>query len=159
MEVAARITDETGLVSVTEAVGGLTLVRPGLSVELCRPIDVPRSFTGCQYGTWIVPGVRTQKFRVEGDLTRMIDARYVIASWGDFAGCHGYTVNGVPLEDKPAGDNWLYNLSAPPIRPLAVLRAGENTFSTVVGPGRVPDIYMPGVQVLIRYRTGATPPR
>jgi len=58
MEIAARVTDATGLICVTGPVGGLRLVRPGLSVELCRPIDTPRSFTGCQYGEWVVPGVR-----------------------------------------------------------------------------------------------------
>lgn len=156
MEIAARITDSTGLIYMTEAVGGLKLVRPGLSVELCKPFDVPRSFTGCQYGEWVIPGIRTQKFTVKGDLSRILDARYVIASWGGLTLCHGYQINGVLLEDKPAGADWLYNLSTPPIRPLTALKPGENTFATVVGPGRVPDIYMPGVQVLIRYRTGET---
>ena len=155
MELAALVTDRAGVVAMTPSVGGLVLSRPGIAVELCRPLDVPRSFTACQYGTWIVPGVRTQKFRVEGDLARMIDARYAIASWGDFASGHGYALNGVPLEDKPAGENWLYDFSVLPIRPLSALRAGENTFSTVVGEGRLSDVYMPGVQVLVRYRKGS----
>jgi hypothetical protein len=153
MEIAARITDSTGMIYVTEAVGGLKLVRPGLSVELCKPFDVPRSFTGCQYGTWVIPGVRTEKFTIKGDLSRILDARYVIASWGNLKECHGYKINDVLLEGKPAGADWFYNLSTPPLRPLAALKAGDNTFSTVVGPGRMPDIYFPGVQVLIRYRT------
>jgi hypothetical protein len=154
MEIAARITDSTGMIYMTEAVGGLKLVRPGLSVELCKPFDVPRSFTGCQYGEWVIPGIRTEKFTIKGDLSRILDARYVIASWGGLKLCHGYKINDVLLEEKPAGDDWFYNLSTPPIRPLTVLKAGENTFSTVVGDGRVPDIYMPGVQILIQYRTG-----
>ncbi len=90
----------------------------------------------------------------KGDLFKILDARYAIASWGGLKLCHGYQINGVLLEDKPAGADWLYNLSTPPVRPLAALKSGENIFSTVVGPGRVPDIYLPGVQVLIRYRTG-----
>jgi hypothetical protein len=153
MELAARITDSTGMIYMTEAVGGLKLAR-AFSVELCKPFDVPRSFTGCQYGTWVIPGVRTEKFTIKGDLTRIIDARYVIASWGRLKECHGYTINDVLLEDKPAGPDWLYNLSMPPIRPVTALKTGENTFSTVAGPGRVPDIYLPGVQILIRYRSG-----
>jgi len=82
----------------------------------------------------------------------MLDARYAMASWGDLANCPGYTMNGVLLEDKPAGENWQYNWSVPPIRPLSALRAGENTFATVIAPGRMPDVYMPGAQVLVRYR-------
>jgi hypothetical protein len=154
MEIAARITDATGLIYMTEPVGGLKLVRPGLSVELCKPVDVPRSFTGCQYGEWVIPGVRSQKFTVKGDLSKILDARYVIASWGNQKECPGYTINGVLLQDKPAGADYYYNLSMPQIRPLTALKAGENTFSTVVAKGRMPDIYMPGVQVLIRYQTG-----
>ncbi len=156
MEIDARITDSTGMIYMTEAVGGLKLVRPALSVELCKPFDVPRSFTGCQYGTWVIPGVRTEKFTIKSDLMRAIDARYVIASWGRLKECHGYKINDVLLEDKPTGPDWFYNLSTLPIRPMTALKAGENTFSTVVGPGRMPDIYMPGVQILIRYRSGET---
>ena len=74
--------------------------------------------------------------------------------WGNQKECPGYTINGVAIEDKPAGADYYYNLSTPPIRPLTALKAGENTFATVVAKGRMPDIYMPGVQVLIRYRTG-----
>ena len=33
-----------------------------------------------------------------------------------------------------------------------VLKQGENLFATIAGPGRMPDIYIPGVQVLIRYK-------
>ena len=153
IDIAARITDSNGLIYMTETVSGLDLVRPGLSVELCKPFDVPRSFTGCQYGEWIIPGVRTQNFTVKGDLSRMIDARYVIASWGNLEECQGYKINDVLMEDKPEGDNWFYNLSMLSIRPLTVLKVGANTFSTVVGEGRMPDIYMPGVQILIKYKT------
>jgi hypothetical protein len=151
MEFAAVITDGTGLKYITEPVKGIRLERPGLSVELCKPYEVPCSFTGCQYGTWIFEGPRTEKFYVKGDLSKIIDARYVIASWGDLAGCPGYLVNNVPLTNKPAGDNWFFNLSQPAIEPLSALIYGENTFSTIVHSGRMPDIYLPGIQVLIRY--------
>jgi hypothetical protein len=152
MEFAAVITDDTGLKYLTEPVKGVRLERPGLSVELCKPYEVPRSFTGCQYGTWIFEGPRTCKFYIQGDLSEITDARYVIASWGDLAGCPGYLVNGVPMLNKPTGDNWFFNLSQPAIEPLSVLKYGENTFSTIVHSGRMPDIYMPGIQVLIRYK-------
>ncbi|MCU0876119.1 MAG: Ig-like domain-containing protein, partial [Pirellulaceae bacterium] len=38
---AARVTDESGLIYFTAAVEGLTFQRPGLAVELCKPYDVP----------------------------------------------------------------------------------------------------------------------
>jgi len=160
IDIAARITGSTGLIYMTEAVGGLKLIRSGLSVELCKPIDVPRWFTGCRWRTtgnpyshWGESGSRSQNFMVKGDLSRIIDTRYVIASWGDLEKCSGYKINDILLQDKPEGDNWIYNLSTLPIRPLSILRAGKNTFSVVVGEGRMPDIYMPGVQILIRYKT------
>jgi hypothetical protein len=152
IDISARITDNTGLIYMTEAVSGLRLARPGLSVELCKPFDVPRSFTSVQYGVWVIPGVRSEKFAIKGDVANIIDARYIMASWGDQKGCHGYSINGVQLEDNPGGENWLYNLSKTPVRPINVLHPGENTFSTVVGEGRMPDIYLPGVQILIRYK-------
>jgi len=153
MEIAARITDSSGMIYMTEAVGGLKLIRPGLTVELCKPLDVPRSFTGCQYGIWVIPGTRTEKFIIKGDLSKVLDARYVIASWGNLKESHGYMINDVLLPENPSGADWFYNLSTPPIRPLKVLKSGENTFSTVAGPGRTTDIYLPGVQVLVRYGT------
>lgn len=160
LDIAARITDSTGLIYMTESVGGLKLSRPGLSVELCKPYEVPGCFTSCPWGeignpyfSWVAAFSRSEKFMVKGDLSKIIDARYVIASWGNLKECPGYKINDVLLNDKPEGDNWFYNLSMPPIRPLSALKAGENTFSTIGGQGHMPDIYMPGVQILIQYRT------
>jgi hypothetical protein len=59
------------------------------------------------------------------------------------------------------GADYTYNLAMVPIQPLTALKAGENTFSTVVGKRRMPDIYVPGVQILVRYKAdgnGASPP-
>ncbi|MBM4089749.1 MAG: hypothetical protein FJ276_10020, partial [Planctomycetes bacterium] len=53
---AARVTDESGLTYFTEAVDGLTVRRDGLSVELCKPYDVPKQ--------WLTrKGEHQQKFR------------------------------------------------------------------------------------------------
>ena len=97
MEIAARITDSTGLIYMTEAVGGLSLIRPGLSVELCKPFDVPRSFSGCQYGEWVIPGVRTEKFTVTGNLSKVLDARYEDSVLGESEGVRW-------LHDQRGGD-------------------------------------------------------
>jgi len=75
-----------------------------------------------------------------------------VPSWGDLAGCPGYLINNVPAVNKPSGDNWFFNFSQPSIDPLSALIYGENTFSTIVHSGRMPDIYLPGIQVLIRYK-------
>ena len=153
MQVAARIVDSTGLIYFTEAVGGLKLVRPGVSVELCKPYDVPRAFTSCQYGKWIEPGPRTEKFVVAGDPARIIDGRFVMSAWNAPA-WSGYALNGTPLE-KPeltngGGSHFFFSL---PLRPLTLLQRGENTLSTVPGPARQSDIHWPGVMVLVKYAT------
>jgi hypothetical protein len=108
MKAMAFITDKTGFKYMTEPVKSIRLERQGLSVELCKPYEVPRSFTGCQYGTWIFEGPRTHKFYIKGDLSKINDVRYAIASWGDQENCSGYMINNVPLNNKPVGDNWFF---------------------------------------------------
>lgn len=157
MEFAAIITDDTGLKYFTQPVKNIHLKRSDISVELCKPYEVPRSFTGCQYGTWIFEGQRTSKFYITGDLPNLLDARYVIASWGDIENSPGYKINNIEIDNKPKGENWYYNLSKPEITPISALLYGENIFSTIAHPGRMPDIYKPGAQVLIRYKKNYHP--
>ena len=65
---AAIVTDQTGLSYFTEPVEQLTLHRPGVSVELCKPYDVPTK--------WVTrKGERSEKFRVLGDLSQAKAAR------------------------------------------------------------------------------------
>jgi hypothetical protein len=64
---------------------------------------------------------------------------------------HGPVVianDGVRLEGF-AGNHHLF---VEPPAPISALKAGENTFATILGPGRSSDIHWPGVAVLIRYQ-------
>ena len=106
MQIAARITDGTGLIVFTEPVGGLQLERPGFAVELCNPYDVPQAFTSCRYGVWITRGPRSERFKVGGEPARIVDARFALSCWNT-PSSSGLSVNEVPLEEKRTnGSGW-----------------------------------------------------
>lgn len=152
IQIAARITDEHDLVFITSAVEGLELRRPGISVELAKPHDVPMGFTSCQYGAYVTPGEKAEKFRVRGDIAKIVAARFAIPAWNGPSN-HGFTVNGQPLKGVKlegfAGDHHLF---VEPLAPVSALQVGENTFATLPGSGRSSDIHWPGVAILIQYR-------
>ncbi len=152
MQIAARIINDQGLIYMTRPIDGLSFLRPNVSVELCKPYDVPMAFTSCQYGAYVTPGSKGEKFTVRGDPKNMLAARFAISCWNAPSN-HGFTVNGQTLEGVKlegfAGDHHLF---IEPLAPLTALKAGENTFTTVPGPARSSDIHWPGVAVLIQYR-------
>ena len=146
---AARITDATGLIYFSKAVEGLTLQRDGLSVELCKPYDVPKK--------WVTrAGEHTEKFRVTGDLSKAKAAQLVWCSWSP-----GY-MNGLYINDRrifdQEGPRYAYYAHRIPLRDLSVLRPGENVLKT----GQTPEhngqmvhgmeVNWPGIMVLIQYR-------
>ena len=144
VQIAARITDSTGLIYFTEPVRGLKLERPGFSVELCKPYDVPQAFTSCQYGVRINRGPRSEKFKVSGEPPRIVAARFALSCW-NAPSSSGLSVNAIPLEEKRrngAGSHFFISL---PLRPVTALKKGENIRSTIPGPARQSDIHWPGV--------------
>ncbi len=73
-QLAAWVSDDTGLTLFSESVCGLTLDRQDRSVELCKPYDVPKR--------WVTrKGEHEERFRVEGDLAKATAARLVWCSW------------------------------------------------------------------------------
>ena len=151
---AARVTDETGLTCFTEAVEGLTLQRDGLSVELCRPYDVPKQ--------WLTrTGEKAQKFRVTGDLSQAVAAQLVWVSWSP-----GY-MEGLYLNDQRVldreGPRYAYYLHRVPVSDLSLLKPGENTLRTGKTPlydGKMVhgmELNWPGIMVLIQYRKSPAP--
>ena len=152
MQIAARITDENGLIFVTQPVSRLTLVRPGLSVELAKPYDVPVSFSSCQYGAYVTAGAKSEKFQVKGEPGKAVAARFAISAW-NAPSAHGFLVNGTTLENTTLeGFEGNHHLFIVPLTPLGALKAGENTFTLIPGKGRSSDVHWPGVAVLIQYR-------
>jgi hypothetical protein len=147
--VAAWITDESGLITVTESIEGLLLRRDGLSVELCVPYDVPRK--------WLTrSGEHTQKFRVAGDLKKAVAAQLVWVSWSP-----GY-MNGLYLNDRLVlereGPLYAYQSHRVALTELSALRPGENVLKTGMTPkqdGQMVhgmELNWPGIMVLIQYR-------
>lgn len=146
---AARITDETGLTYFTEAVGGLTFQRGGVSVELCKPCDVPRQ--------WLTrKGEHRQKFRVAGDLRQAVAAQLIWVSWSP-----GY-MEGLYLNDHKVldreGPKYAYHIHRVPVPDLKMLQPGENVLRTGKTPlydGQIVhgmELNWPGIMVLIQYR-------
>jgi hypothetical protein len=146
---AARIKDETGLTTFSEAVGGLTFQRDGLTVELCKPYEVPKRWLTRQ-------GEHEQKFRVAGDLAQAVAAQLVWVSWSP-----GY-MEGLYLNDHKVldreGPTYAYYLHRVPVPNLDMLQAGENVLRTGKTPlyeGKMVhgmELNWPGIMVLIRYR-------
>ncbi|MCX8156315.1 MAG: hypothetical protein N3J91_07710 [Verrucomicrobiae bacterium] len=149
-ELAAWITDASGLTYFTPAVHGLNFRRPGLAVELCRPYDVPPR--------WVTRRAElSQKFRVQGDLRQAVAARLVFCSWSP-GYLHGVFINDQKIMERE-GPRYAYYLHRFPVPDLGCLRPGENVLKTGFTPkydGQTvhgAEINWPGIMVLIQYRT------
>jgi hypothetical protein len=145
---AVRITDATGLTYFSEAVEGLTLQRGGLSVELCKPYDVPKK--------WVTrAGEHAEKFRITGDLTKARAARLVWCSWSP-----GY-MHGVFINDKKVfereGPRYAYYAHRVTLTDVSPFKQGENVLKTGKTPkydGKMVhgmEVNWPGIMVLIQY--------
>ena len=150
MEIAARLTDESGLTYFTEPVRGVRLERPGMSVELCEPYDVPKK--------WVTrSGEKTQKFRVAGDLKGAVAAQLVWSSWSP-GYMNGLFINGEKVFESE-GPRYACYWHRVPLADLSVLKEGENTLMTGLTPkhdGKMVhgmEVNWPGIMVLIQYRT------
>jgi hypothetical protein len=149
VQLIARLTDVSGLTFVTDAVTDLKLVRSGLSVELCRPYDLPKK--------WVTrAGEKSEKFRVEGDLARAAAARLVWSSWSP-GYMEGMFLNDVKVFERE-GPRYACFWHDVPLTNLGALRPGENTLKTGMTPkydGKMVhgmEVNWPGVMVLIQYR-------
>jgi hypothetical protein len=149
--IAARITDESGLIFFTPAVDGLTIKRPSWSVELCKPYDVPMR--------WVTrAGEKSEKFKVLGDLRQAVAARLAWVSWSP-GYMHGLSINDRQVLERE-GPRYAYYAHRVPIEDLSVLRPGENTLTTGLTPkyeGQMVhgmEVNWPGIMVLIQYQTG-----
>ncbi len=155
-QLAARITDETGLTWFTETVGGLTLERAGLSVELCKPYDVPKQ--------WLTRnGEHEQKFYVTGNLSKAVAAQLVWVSWSP-GYMEGLYLNGHKVLERE-GRRYAYHIHRVPVPDLGWLRPGENVLRTGMTPryeGKMVhgmEVNWPGIMVLIQYRDSEAPGR
>ena len=149
MQIAARIIDERDMIYLAEAVGDLRLVRPGLSVELCKPYDIPKK--------WVTrTGEKEERFDVTGDLDKAVAAQLVWSSWSA-----GY-MNGVYINDTRVFDNegpkYQYYAHRVTIKDTSCFKQGVNVLKTGNTPkinGQMVhgmEVNWPGIMVLIQYR-------
>jgi hypothetical protein len=148
VQVAARIIDSSGMVYMTDAVGDLHLVRPGLSVELCKPYDIPRK--------WVTRnGEKQERFDVAGDLHKAAAAQLVWSSWSP-GYMNGIYINGVKVFDHE-GPRYAYFAHRVSLKDTSCLKPGVNILKT----GKTPkingemvhgmEVNWPGIMVLIQY--------
>lgn len=153
-QLAARITDDSGLVYVTPAIDGLRFDRGGLSVELCKPFDVPEK--------WVTRrGEQSQKFQINGNLTEAVAAQLVWSSWSP-GYMEGLYINDRKVFDKE-GPRYACYVHRVPLMDLSVLRPGENLLKTGKTPkynGKMVhgmEVNWPGIMVLIQYQQKVNP--
>jgi hypothetical protein len=83
IRVAARLIDESGLIFMTAPVD-LTLNRPGVCVELCKPYDIPKK--------WVTrSGEQIERFDLKGDPKQATALQLAWSSWSP-----GY-MNGISI--------------------------------------------------------------
>ncbi|MHC4511421.1 MAG: hypothetical protein ACYTAO_21135 [Planctomycetota bacterium] len=149
MQIAARITDSKGMVYVTQAVGDLRLIRPGLSVELCKPYDVPKK--------WVTRrGEKQERFDVTGTLGKAVAAQLVWSSWSP-GYMNGVYINGMKVFDNE-GPKYEYYAHRVTIEDVSCFKRGVNVLRTGKTPkinGKMVhgmEVNWPGIMVLIQYR-------
>ncbi len=147
IRIAARIADETGMIHMTSA-REVTLHRPGIWVELCKPYDIPRK--------WVTrSGEHTEHFDLKGDPEKATGLQLAWSSW-----CPGY-MNGIYINDVKVfdceGPKYKYYAHRVTIDDASVLRHGQNTVKTGKTPlhdGKMVhgmEVNWPGIMVLVRY--------
>ncbi len=142
VELAARITDSLGRISITPAVK-VNFRRRGRSVKMYTSPDVPISFA-------VRLGRRKEcSFAVDGDISKARAARLVLSTWS--AAHDGEMgLNGSKLVDR-IGFVHNYSFDAIPVPPRLV-KAGENKFYvTSKTTEHAPEINWPGPVLLVEY--------
>lgn len=147
MQVAARIVDDTDLVYMTQP-QEFELNRPGVSVELCKPYNVPQK--------WVTrAGEKSEHFDIKGDLKHAKAMQLVWSSWSP-----GY-MNGLFINEKKVfdreGPNYAYYAHRVTVDDVSMLRKGQNSLKTGKTPkhnGKMVhgmEVNWPGIMVLVRY--------
>ncbi|MBM4025274.1 MAG: hypothetical protein FJ280_07690 [Planctomycetes bacterium] len=148
MALSARIVGRNGMIYMTEAVTGLSLERPGFSVELCQPYDIPKK--------WVTrAGEKQERFTVTGDLSKAVGAQIVWSSWSP-GYMNGVSINGTKVFDAE-GPKYAYYFHRVNVGDLSVFKPGVNILTTGKTPlinGKMVhgmEVNWPGIMVLIQY--------
>ncbi len=147
IKIAARIVDETGLIFMTAA-ERWTLDRPGVSVELCKPYDIPKK--------WVTrSGEHAEHFDLKGDPAQAAAIQLAWSSWSP-GYMNGLYINDVKVFDCE-GPKYKYFAHRVTVDDVSMLKRGRNTLKT----GKTPlyngqmvhgmEVNWPGIMVLVRY--------
>jgi hypothetical protein len=150
VELAARITDSAGRMTITPAVK-VRFRRQGRSVKMYTSPDVPPSFQ-------VRVGRRKEcSFQVDGDLSKARAARIVLSTWS--AAHDGEMgLNGTKLVDR-LGFVHNYSFDAIPVPPR-LIKPGENKYYVFSKTEEhAPEINWPGPVLLVEYATDEPGPR
>jgi len=143
MKLVARVRDNMGMWSVSDAVDRLSIARDGATVKLYTPSDVPEHF-------WVRAGRRqhcTISIPADGDLLRATAAGLFLRTWNGHAS--PLTVN--EWEDTIGGANHYYALSRRDVPPEE-LRSGENVIQFhAETEHHGAEILWPGPALIMRY--------
>ena len=149
IQIAARVTADDGIIYFTKAVSNLELVRKNISVELCKPYEIPQK--------WVTrSGEHHELIKITKDVTRAVAYQLLWSSWSP-----GY-MNGIYINDHRVfdceGPKYAYYFHRVTLDDTSVLKQGIN----IVKTGKTPlhegqmvhgmEVNWPGIMVLIRYR-------
>jgi hypothetical protein len=149
IQLAARIIDDEGMIYFTKAVPNLKLIRKNLSVELCKPSQIPQK--------WVTrSGEHQELFEIKKDLSKAVAYQLVWSSWSP-----GY-MNGIYINEQKVfdseGPRYAYYFHRMTLQDVTVLKAGVNSLKT----GKTPlhdgnmvhgmEVNWPGIMVLVRYK-------
>jgi hypothetical protein len=151
MQIAARITDQTDLTYQTMAITDLSLKQTNKSIELCKPYCIPQK--------WVTrSGEKTEKFDVQGNLSKAIAAQLVWSSWSP-GYMNGIFINSIKVfnQEGPHYKTYYHRVI---LTDLSMLHSGRNTLTTSKTPkydGKMVhgmEVNWPGIMVLIQYEKG-----
>jgi hypothetical protein len=147
MQIAARVTDENGVIYMTKAVENLTLKRP-YKVELCKPYDMPRRWATREREF-------SSAFDIKGNPNNAEKFRIVATTWSP-GYMNGLYVNNWLLMDRESckycfhiidkvieHPEWLQNMNEIKTGHTPLVK-GKMTHGT--------EIQYPGFMVLVKYK-------
>jgi hypothetical protein len=148
LQIAARIVDDDGMIYFTQPVFNLKLIRKELSVELCKPYQVPQK--------WVTRSDEHQElFTIKSNPVKAAAYQLVWSSWSP-----GY-MNGIYINDHKVfdseGPRYAYYFHRITLEDVSSLKPGINCLKT----GKTPlhngqmvhgmEVNWPGIMVLVQY--------
>jgi len=154
IQLAARITDDSGISFITSAVKGLTLGRNSRSVKMYMSPDLPERFQSRQSDQM------SCIISIPDDLKNAESAIFQSIIWpGHLEGKYKSVIglNGNPLmsmeDTEDVIDRFKYYPHEVPVN-TGLLRTGSNDFFIFCNTeGHMAEVYWPGPAILVRYKT------